>query len=125
MKPTSISPGGDSSVLVQVSQEAGGQFLVKVPGLLEIQAQAATVEDALAEVRTLLAQRLSSGQLVSLTLPSLPPRCKPAGWAKDDPLEQEFLDDLARLRRDDLERTLREYEREDQGCSDTSSTPIT
>lgn len=60
-----------------------------------------------------LAQWLSSGQLVPLLFPSPGPLRKPTGWAKDDPLEQEFLDDLARLGREDLERTLREYERED------------
>ena len=40
----------------------------------------------------------------------------------NDPLEQEFLEELARLRREDLERTLRE---DDQECSSSSSTPTT
>lgn len=46
-------------------------------------------------------------------VPSTPPQPKPAGWAKDDPLEQEFLEDLARMRQEDLERILREHEQED------------
>jgi hypothetical protein len=50
---------------------------------------------------------------------------KPTGWAHDDILEIEFLDELARLRQDDLERTLREDAEEDAGCSSTSSTPTT
>jgi hypothetical protein len=67
---------------------------------------------------------LSSGQLVALPVaPTLPPRAP--GWARDDPLEQEFLEELARRRQEDLEQTLREYEEEDRGCSDTSSTPTT
>jgi hypothetical protein len=45
--------------------------------------------------------------------------------AKDDLLEQEFLNDLAARRQADLEQTLREYEREDRPCSGTSSTPTT
>jgi hypothetical protein len=48
---------------------------------------------------------------------------KAADWANDDPFEREFLDDLARQRREDLDRTVREYEREDQGCSNISPTP--
>jgi hypothetical protein len=40
----------------------------------------------------------------------------------NDPLEQEFLEELARLKREDLERTLRE---DGQECSNSSSTPTT
>ena len=40
----------------------------------------------------------------------------------NDPLEQEFVEELARLRREDLERTLRE---DSQECSNSSSTPTT
>jgi hypothetical protein len=61
----------------------------------------------------------------ALRAPCRLPVHKPEGWAKDDPLEQEFLNELARLRQEDLDRTLREYEREDQGCSDSTSTPST
>ena len=63
--------------------------------------------------------------MVALTLPPATAPLQSPGWARDDALEQEFLDDLARFRQEDLERTLREYEREDQGCSATSSTPTT
>jgi hypothetical protein len=40
----------------------------------------------------------------------------------NDPLEKEFMDELARLKREDLERTLRE---DDQECPNSSSTPTT
>jgi hypothetical protein len=40
----------------------------------------------------------------------------------NDPLEQEFLEELARLRREDYERAARE---DDQECSNSSSTRTT
>jgi hypothetical protein len=40
----------------------------------------------------------------------------------NDPLQKEFIEELARLRRADLERTLRE---DDQECPSSSSTPTT
>jgi hypothetical protein len=39
----------------------------------------------------------------------------------NDPAEKEFREELARLKREDLERTLRE----DEECSNSSSTPTT
>jgi len=39
----------------------------------------------------------------------------------NDPLEKEFVEELARRRREDLEQTLRE----DGECSNSSSTPTT
>ena len=40
----------------------------------------------------------------------------------NDPMEIEFMEEMARLKREDLERTLREY---DQECPNSSSTPTT
>ncbi len=40
----------------------------------------------------------------------------------NDELEKEFQEEMARLKREDLERTLREY---DQECPNSSSTPTT
>ena len=40
----------------------------------------------------------------------------------NDPLEQEFVMELARRRQEDLEQTLRE---DDQECTSSSSTPTT
>jgi hypothetical protein len=94
-------------------------------GLPEIQATAATREEALSQVRDAAAAWLSSGELIALPIPPRPSLRKPTGWADDDVLEMEFLDELARLRREDLERTLREDAENDAGCSSTSSTPTT
>ena len=44
----------------------------------------------------------------------------PAHLDANDPLEREFVEELARRRREDLEQTLRE---DDQECSNSSSTP--
>jgi uncharacterized protein YoaH (UPF0181 family) len=110
--------------LVQVGQDGAGRCTAQVVGIPELQATAGTRAEAIEQVRSLLAQRLSSGQLVALAVASPMPQKAP-GWAKDDPLEQEFLEELARRRQEDFERTLREYEEEDRACSDTSSTPTT
>jgi hypothetical protein len=112
-------------VLVQVRQEGPGRYTAEVVGLPALRATADTREEALDQVRDAAARWLASGELVPLTIPSRLPSHKPAGWAKDDPLEQEFLEDLARRRQEDLEQTLRGYEGEDHGCSGTSSTPTT
>lgn len=125
MNPDAIPSASFAPLSVRVRPDPAGQYTAEVVGLPAIHATAATREDALAQVRAVAARWVSSGELVSLAIPLRAPVQKPAGWAKDDPLEQEFLDDLAQMRREDLDRTLREYEREDQGCSDTSSTPTT
>lgn len=114
-----------SAALVQVRQEGSGPYVAEVIGLPEIVATAASAEEAVAQVRDRLAQWFAAGKLVFLTVPSHPPLKKPANWARDDQLEREFLDDLARMRQEDLERTLREDEQKDAGCSSTSSTATT
>jgi hypothetical protein len=124
MSTEMIYPGAFAYPLVQVIADAAGRYTAQVVGLHELQASAITRAEALERVRDLLAQRLASGQLVALPI-AAPTPPKAPGWAKDDPLEQEFLEDLAGRREEDLEQTLRNYEQEDQGCSDTSSTPTT
>ena len=125
MQPNNLTFPNSPAALVQVRQEGSGLYVAEVIGLPESTATAASAEEAVAQVRDRLAQGLAAGKLVFLTVPSLPPQKKPTGWAKDDRLEQEFLEDLARMRQEDLERTLREDEQGDAGCSNTSSTPTT
>jgi hypothetical protein len=125
MKPDLLPSGALALPLVHVREEAPGRYTAQVVGLPEVRATAAAREEAIEQVRQVLVQWLSSGQLVPLAIPVQHPPMKPSGSTKDDPLEQEFLQDLARLRQEDLDRTLRAYEREDQGCSGTSSTPTT
>jgi predicted RNase H-like HicB family nuclease len=112
--------------LVKVRPEPPGQYTAHVVGLPEIQATAATREEAIQQVRHVLSEWLASGQLVSVEIPQENPLLKWFGHADpNDPLEKEYLEDLARFRQEDLERTLREYEEEDRRCSDSSSTPTT
>jgi predicted RNase H-like HicB family nuclease len=124
MQPDLVSSSG-TPLLVQVRQDGAGRYTAEVVGLPALQATAGTRDEALGQLRDAAAQWLASGELVPLTIPSTLPRRKPTGWAQDDPLEQEFVEDLAQRRREDLARTLREYEQEDSGCSGTSSTPTT
>lgn len=112
--------------LVVVRPEPPGQFTAEALGLPELRATCASREEAINRVRLQLCHWFASGQLVLVELdkgnPFLPnfPRIDP-----NDPMEKEFLEELARNRREDLERTLREYEAEEKACSNSSSTPIT
>jgi hypothetical protein len=125
MQPEFMLPTALTAHLVQVRNDLPGQFTAQVPGIPELSATAPTHEQAVEQLRRVVGEWLSSGRLVALGVapPSAP--LKPPGWAKDDQLEQEFLEELARLRQADLERTLREYEQEDRACSSSSSTPTT
>ena len=114
------------SQLVLVRPEPPGYYTAQVVGLPEIRASAATREEAIEQVRSALQQCLAAGHLVPVQVSQANPQQKALGCADpNDPLEKEFLDDLRRFREEDLERTLREYELEDQACSDSSSTPTT
>src|SRR5262249_31263915 len=104
--------------LVRIRHPLPGTYIAEVVGLPEVQATAGSSEEAVREVRDRLERELSSGQLVPVELRSTPPVPRDP----NDPLEQEFLQDLERFRREDLERTLNE---DDQPCSSTSSTPTT
>ena len=114
-----------TSQLVQLATDPTGQFTAQVPGVPELSVTAQTREQAIEQLRRAVEEWLSSGRLVSLQLPSPTAPLKPPGWATDDPLEQEFLQELSRMRQADLERTLREYEQEDRASSNSSSTPTT
>ncbi len=109
-------------LFVIVRAAPSGQFTAQVPGISELEATATTKEEAIQAVRKLLSEWLASGQLVPVELPVENPWLKFAGWAKDDPDYEMYLEELARAKKEDLERTLREY---DQECSDSSSTPTT
>jgi predicted RNase H-like HicB family nuclease len=123
MQPLNTALNGPWQNWVVVQPEPSGQFTAQVVGLPELRAAAATREEAIQQVRTLLSEWVASGRLVSIEVPRDNPLLRFDGHLNpEDPLEQEFLDELARLRREDLERTLREY---DQECSDSSSTPTT
>src|SRR5258708_6554214 len=109
--------------LVVVRPQPPDEYTAEVVGIPEIRSTAASREEAIQEVQRLLKQWQDSGQLVLVEVQlnkSL--ECGRPARDPNDPLEKEFLEDLARFRQEDLERTLREYDAE---CSDSSSTPTT
>lgn len=93
--------------LVLVRAAPVGQFTAQVVGLPEIFATAGNREDALTQVRTLLKAWLDCGQLVLVELPREPSLLRWFGHADpQDPLELEYLAELAKARQEDLECTL-------------------
>ncbi len=124
MNPMPHAPNMASSLWIVVREEPPGQFTARVVGLPELQATAATRDEALQQLRSTLAEWITSGQLVSIDVPRENPLLRWFGHADpNDPSEQAYLEELARLKAEDSERTLREYEQEDQQCSGSSSTP--
>ena len=122
MNPSSIP----ISQLVQVRPEPPGEFTAQAVGLPEIRATAATPEEATDQVAIILKDRLARGELVQIQLRQENPELNGSPCLDpNDPLEKEFLEDLKRFREEDLQRALREYDSEDQACSDSSSTPTT
>lgn len=123
MSASSTDQNGVVQHYVVVRLEPRGQFTAQLVGLPELRATAATREESLRQVRAMLSEWLASGQLVSIEVPCMNPLLSFSGHLDpNDALEQEFVEELARLRQEDLERTLRE---DDQKCSSSSSTPTT
>lgn len=111
---------------VVVRPEPAGQFTAQLLGLPDFTVTAASRDEVIAQIRVRILESIALGQLVPLEIPKEHPLVRYHGWKDpNDPLEQEYLQDLARYRQEDLEHTLREYEQEDRECSDTSSTPTT
>ena len=124
MLPTPSTWSAPVTQLVVIRPEPPGQYTAQLVGLPELQATAATREEALAQVRCLLAQWQADGRLVpvEVSLPAAMPPVAHHGHDPKDLLDKEFLEDLERFRREDRERTLQE---DDRICSHSSSTPIT
>jgi hypothetical protein len=124
MKATTASANGvQDRQLVLVRPTPAGQFTAQVVGIPELSATAASREDALTHVRTLLQGWVDSGQLVMVDVSPKPSLLQWFGHADpQDPLEQEYLAELAKAKKEDLERTLKEM---DQECSNSCSTPTT
>src|SRR5262249_234860 len=101
--------------------EKSGQFTAEVVGVPELRATAATRAEAIDQVRTLLPDWLKTGRLIAVEVPAPNPLLQFSEHLDpNDPVEREFMDELARQRREDLEQTLREDE-----CPTSSSTPTT
>jgi hypothetical protein len=111
---------------IVVRPEPAGQFTAQVLGLPELAATAASRDEAIEQVRARILEWVAMGQLVPVEIPKEHPLVRFHGWADpNDPEEKVFLQELARLKAEDLERTLREYAEEDQQCSGSSPTPTT
>ncbi len=111
---------------VVVRQDSSGQFTAEAVGLPEIRATCSDRAEAIHRVRLVLCQWFAQGQLVLIELGQANPFL--VGFTPidpNDPGEKIYLEELERFRREDLERTLREYEAEDQTCSNSSGTPTT
>jgi hypothetical protein len=119
MQPSS---NGAATHFVLVRPEPPGQFTAQVVGVPELRAIAAARDDAIREVQTRLSQWLASGELVAVQV--RPPNSLLAwcGWAKEDPLYQEYLDEIAQQRQEELASTSQVDESQ---CPNSSSTPIT
>lgn len=109
-----------------VRSHPSGQFTAHVWGIPEVSAAGATEQEAIENVKRTLTDWLRTAKWVRVDVPA-PHYAHPVLeliGKKDpnDPMEQEYLAELARMKREDLERTLREYEQE---CPGSSSTPTT
>jgi len=103
--------------------EPSGQFTAQVVGVPQLRATAATRAEAIEKVRAMVSDWLASGQLIAIEVPCPNPLLHfSAHLDANDPLEQEFVEELARRRREDLEQAMRE---DAQKCSNSSSTPTT
>ena len=111
---------------IVVRAEPAGQFTAHLLGLPELAATAVNRDEAIAQVRAWILEWIALGQLVPAEISKEHPLVRFHGWADpNDPEEKLFLEELARMKAEDLERTLREYAEEDQQCSGSSSTPTT
>jgi hypothetical protein len=107
--------------LVRVREEPDGRFTAQLLGAPDIQSTAETREAAIEEVRKLLQYEVNMGSIVAVETPRRHPIAERAGWAKDDPGFEEFLELIHKFREEDDRLEGRVWETEE--CSDISSTP--
>ena len=110
--------------LIVVRPEPPGQFTAQVVGIPDIRAVAPNEQDAISQARQMLNNWFATAQWVEVEVPT-PTQGNPllnyAGHKDpNDPLEQEYVRELERMRQEDRERAEREYEQE---CRNSSSIP--
>jgi hypothetical protein len=109
-----------------VRPAGSGGYTAGVLGLPEVRATGATEPQALQAVLKSLEEWLTTTRWVQVRVPQTgpgPPVTQHAGFVDPtDPDQQEYLELLKKMREEDRERTLREYQEE---CSGSSSTPTT
>jgi hypothetical protein len=126
MLPTKTTSNESLHHWIVVRPEPAGQFTAQLLGLLELTATAASRDEAIEQIRARIVESIAAGQLVPIEVPATNPLLRWFGHINpNDPSEQVYLEELARLKSEDLERTLRGYAQEDQQCSSSSSTPTT
>jgi predicted RNase H-like HicB family nuclease len=111
-----VRPG--LSHLIAVRPDPQGRYTAQVVGLPEVRTVADTEEEALKQARDKLAEWLATIRLFEVHVsPShgVDPASEYAGHAKDDPLFDEYLEEIARFRK----------EADEQEWSNTSSIPTT
>jgi hypothetical protein len=115
---------GLSQYVIIVRPEPPGQFTAQVMGIPDIRVVAADEGQAIEQAKSRLTEWLSSARLIPVRTNSAPivnGAGKPIGQVDPrHPLEVAYLEELARMKREDLERTTKEYCEE---CPATSSTP--
>ncbi len=118
--PPAFSP---ASCLVRVVEESDGRFTARVPGESDLSATAATPEEAVEQLRGQLQAEVNFGRLFAIELPPRNPVMERAGYAKDDPEFEEYLEEIRKFR-EEVDRREGRYFGPDE-CSDTSLTPTT
>jgi hypothetical protein len=109
-----------SSYLVEVRPEPAGHFTARLVGSIDLHATAATREEAVEQLRTLLRERLDSGLLEWIDVPRENPLMARFGWARSDPTFGEYLDEIRKFR-EEVDRRENQASDADE-CSDTSLT---
>ncbi|MBY0523799.1 MAG: hypothetical protein K2R98_10400 [Gemmataceae bacterium] len=103
-----------------------GQYTANVWGIPDLSAIAPTEQEAIDKIKQLLASWLAQAKWVRVDVPAphyVNPVLQVIGTNDpNDPMQREYLEELARMKREDFERTMREYEQE---CPGSSSTPTT
>ena len=110
---------------IVVREETPGRFVAYPCGIPELTVTAAGRSEAITEVTKKLNDWFVAGSLVPVRLPGFcnvgsAPLNSPS--ESDEYMQRAFEEAMERSRREDLERTLAEYEAE---CPSTSSTPTT
>src|SRR5258708_10033925 len=111
-----------------VRQERDGRFTAEAVGIPEIRATDRSENEAVAIIRRMLNEWMARGRLSYVAVTPMLPNGET--WERkpvdpNDPWEQEYMAELALMKKEDLEQTLREYEMEDQKCSNSPLTPTT
>ena len=112
-----------ASCLIRVNQGPDGRFTAGVLGAPDLQATAATAEEAVEQLRARLQAEVNGGRLLAIELPQQNPVMQFAGHAKDDPEFEEYLAEIRKYR-EEVDRREGRFLGSDE-CSDTSLTPTT